>query len=209
MGVAVTGTAGSLGRRIAEALASAGTAVAEIPDGAFASRHDADVALADAASACGGLDAVVHAHVPDAAWAPRALTSLTTDEWEDACEAVLLATLWCLQAAHGHLRQRGGRIVVTVPTAGLAGADAYVAASAAGEGQRALLKSAARQWGEVGITLNCLAYSLAVGHGLVGTTLPALSASDPGAIAAFLCSDAARECTGQTIVVDGGAWMPA
>ena len=36
---------------------------------------------------------------------------------------------------------------------------------------------------------------------------PALTTRDPASLIDFLCSEAAGDVTGQTIVVDGGVWM--
>ena len=59
-----------------------------------------------------------------------------------------------LQAAlHGGVR----RIVVVVPTTAMSGGSHYVHTAAAAEAIRVLVKSAARQWGERGVTVNAVA----------------------------------------------------
>ena len=89
---------------------------------------------------------------------------------------------------------------------------AVICATAA-EGMRSLAKSAARQWGERGITVNCVAPPL----GLLGADTPAAvdrpalgrapTVEDLAHAIAVLASDAARSITGATIPVDGGVVM--
>ncbi len=59
-----------------------------------------------------------------------------------------------MQDAHRALSSKGGRVVVVAPTAGIPGAPGLVPFVTAVEGVRAMVKSAARQWGAVGIAVN-------------------------------------------------------
>lgn len=116
-----------------------------------------------------------------------------------------------LQGAHA----RGARrIVVVVPTTGMSGGAEYSAAAALAEAARVLVKSAARQWGATGVTVNAVAVDpQAFGidptrSGPVSIAPRALEgAVDPTATVQWLCSAAAEYVTGQTVVCDGGLWM--
>ncbi len=89
--------------------------------------------------------------------------------------------------------------------------------------QRALAKSLAREWGPVGITVNCIA-PVAASPALLRAFVanPALQAAmeartplgrmgditaDIGSVALFLASDDAAYVTGQTVVCDGGSFL--
>lgn len=165
-------------------------------------------------AAAGGSDRVhVVVHLPAVAPSPRPLAETSEADWDAHGEAQLRAALVACQAAFAHLREHGGRIILVTPTAGLVGAAGFVPIATATEGMRALAKSAARQWGQYGITVNCVAPSLV----LLGADAPA--AVDPPALGraatvedlartiAVLASDAAASITGATIPVDGGVVM--
>lgn len=159
----------------------------------------------------------IHAvvHVPVVAPAPLSLAETTEAEWNAHGEAQLSAALITCQTAFTHLRDRGGRIILVTPTAGLVGAAGFVPIATATEGMRALAKSAARQWGRHGITVNCVAPPLS----LLGADAPApvdppalgreATAGDLARAIATLASDEAASITGATIPVDGGVVMTA
>jgi 3-oxoacyl-[acyl-carrier protein] reductase len=113
------------------------------------------------------------------------------------------------------LQGRGGRIVFVTPTVALTGAAQLVPYASAVEGIRALAKSAARQWGTDGITVNCVAPPVE----LLGdaTSPPGLEAAalgrepdaraDVAPVLALLAAPGAHFVTGTTIVLDGGRVM--
>jgi NAD(P)-dependent dehydrogenase (short-subunit alcohol dehydrogenase family) len=89
--------------------------------------------------------------------------------------------------------------------------------------QRAMAKSLSREWGPLGITVNCIA-PVAASPALVGafeqnpvleervtarTSLRRIGdlEHDIGPVAVFLASDDGGYVTGQTIVCDGGSFM--
>jgi 3-oxoacyl-[acyl-carrier protein] reductase len=129
-------------------------------------------------------------------------------QWAAACDRVVLRTLWSLQAAHAVLRTDGGAVVVAVPSVSHTGAPGHAASAAAGEATRALAKTAARQWGRDGIAVNVVAVEVDDGATLLGSTTRAVVAADVAAAVEFLVAQRPATCTGQTLVVDGGAWMP-
>jgi 3-oxoacyl-[acyl-carrier protein] reductase len=141
---------------------------------------------------------------------PRTFESLTEDDWDAAWEQPMRATIEALQQAH-HDGVR--RIVVVVPTTGMSGGAQYAHVAAPAEAIRVLVKSAARQWGADGITVNAVAIDPAGllrvpdAAGPISLAPAALPEAEPTRTIEFLCSAAAGDITGQTITVDGGRWL--
>jgi NAD(P)-dependent dehydrogenase (short-subunit alcohol dehydrogenase family) len=216
--VLVTGGGAGIGRAIALGLADAHATVIAV-DGDLASRAAAEVAFAEARDAAGPLDAVVHAFVDPAALASQPLAETAETDWDRRCEAMLRAALHCCQAAGRELSARGGRLVLVTPTIALTGAAGLVPYATAVEGMRAMSKSAARQWGERGITVNCVAPPVelmaparaAAPDGLALTAPPLGREPDARAdvapVVALLAAEPAHFVTGATIPVDGGLVM--
>jgi 3-oxoacyl-[acyl-carrier protein] reductase len=123
-------------------------------------------------------------------------------------------TLVALQRAHSS-KAGGGRIVLVVPTIGMAGAAGLVDYTTAIEGIRAMAKSAARQWGSEGIAVNMAAAPLTLfsGEAVVSHMTAAAVQSDETLIHSivetveFLLRSDLDHLTGDTIVVDGGSVM--
>lgn len=226
----VTGADRPLGAGLAAALVEAGARVAAlepcddervvIVDAAstLGTRRGADDVLQRAAHALGGpVDVVVHAAQSTAA-VPGAFVDVTDDQWDAVWESTMRATLFLFQAAFPAMRGAGfGRFVVVTPTLSMAGAPGLAPLAAAVEGQRLLAKSAARQWGPFGITVNCIAPAPewvveGVTADSVSLAAPALghagdAVTDLGPVVTFLASEAAHFVTGATLCVDGGVWM--
>jgi 3-oxoacyl-[acyl-carrier protein] reductase len=144
------------------------------------------------------------------------LADMDEAEWIRRCEAPLNAVRVALQEAHAVLSGKGGRIVLLVPTISMLGAADFAAYSAVGEGARSLAKAAARGWGAVGITINCIALTqeqLAPGSDGEVTEKrvpPALMTPDlENDIVALIASLATGPAivTGNTIMADGGNLM--
>jgi NAD(P)-dependent dehydrogenase (short-subunit alcohol dehydrogenase family) len=133
-------------------------------------------------------------------------------------------TLWAMQAVYPHMKDRGwGRIVNFASAAGITGMRGYGAYNASKEAVRALTRTAAREWGRDGIVINCIAPGAASKRGQEAAARqteayqvflrehPIGRQGDPehdvAPVVMFLCSDAARYLTGQTLMVDGGAFL--
>lgn len=116
-----------------------------------------------------------------------------------------------LQQAHAAGAER---IVVIVPTIGMSGGSRHAVHAALAEAARITVKSAARQWGADGITVNAVALApeeFGVDPALSGPVAIApramTGAVDPSELVSWLCGSASGDVTGQTIVCDGGLWM--
>ncbi|CAB4593959.1 unannotated protein [freshwater metagenome] len=134
--------------------------------------------------------------------------------------------LWLMQAAQPHMAANNwGRIVTMGTSMGLTGASGYGPYAASNEAIRSLTRTAAREWGREGITVNCVLPASAGHRAPVAGSDPAREAAfasmyddnpigrdgdaaeDIGPAVAFLLSDGSRYVTGQTISVDGGGIM--
>jgi 3-oxoacyl-[acyl-carrier protein] reductase len=135
---------------------------------------------------------------------------------------VNLKSAFFLTAAVGRpmMKQRGGAIVLVSSIVGVAGNAGQAAYAASKAGLLGLAKSVAKELGPRNVRVNAVAPGLietamtesmpeqARAHYLA--TIPlgrAGTPSDVSGVVTFLCSDAARYMTGQTIVVDGGFLM--
>ncbi|MGH8986747.1 MAG: SDR family NAD(P)-dependent oxidoreductase [Acidimicrobiia bacterium] len=209
--VLVTGGSRGIGLEIALGLGDAGATVVTA-DGPFASRDDARGAFAEAGSADGPVDAVVHALVDPDALVPAPLAETDEASWDTRGEVVLRTAIWCTQAAHDAFGERGGHLVLVTPTIGLTGGAGLVPYATAVEGMRALAKSAARQWGQHGIAVNCVAPPVELLGAVAGPDVAARAFGrlpdarvDVAPVVAMLV--AGPLVTGTTIVVDGGMVM--
>lgn len=220
---AVVATGGMpVGNQLVQGLARHGAQVIEI-DKVFTSKEQAEEALVEAAREIGDADLIVHAAATPAALVVRELEALTPAEWQASVHQSVLATLFCLQAAHAQQRERGGAVVVVGPSTALVGAAGLLPLMTLTEAQRTLVKSAARQWGALGMRLNWV--GIAPRHydpALVDAKLPQTpelgplppalgrwpqAQADVADVIAWLGSDGARAITGGSFNLDGGDWM--
>lgn len=153
----------------------------------------------------------------DATPRPSDAVGLSGEEWDHIVDGMMWSALAAIQRARSALAPHGGRIVVVVPTIGMAGAAQLVAYTTAVEGIRAMAKSAARQWKPEGVSVNLVAAPLrlfapemdsftahltvAVVHDdstLLHTVVEAVK---------FLLRPDIDHLVGETIVADGGAVM--
>ena len=144
----------------------------------------------------------------------EALDDLVVIDIGSSVDTAIWQVLRALQTAHVSM-EPGGRIVVIVPTVGMAGAAGLVDYTTVIEGIRAMAKSAARQWGSEGVGVNMIAAPLGLFAADGDTShLSAASLHDDRTLirtivetAKFLLRNDLDHLTGETIVVDGGSVM--
>ena len=184
----------------------------------LAVRGSAETAFARAATTLGGpVDIVVHSAIPELAFEAIAFEQVDDARWDAVWEATMSSAINALQLGFEQMGGRGGRFVFVTPTVSMSGAARLVPYTTAVEGIRLLAKSAARQWGPDGITVNCLAPApehVPIGVASIDVSLapPALGGpgdpvTDLGPVVVFLASDASHALTGATLCADGGVWM--
>jgi NAD(P)-dependent dehydrogenase (short-subunit alcohol dehydrogenase family) len=184
-------------------------------------RESIDAAIAATVEKYGRIDGLINnahtftAHVP--------ILEASADDM-DTNHGTVKGTLWAMQAAHPHMKAQGwGRIVNFASAAGITGMAGYGPYNASKEAIRALTRTAAREWGRDGIVVNAIAPGAASKRGQESAARdeeayrefarshPIGRQGDPeddiGPVALFLCSDGCRYLTGQTFMVDGGAFL--
>ncbi|MGV0577599.1 SDR family oxidoreductase [Mycolicibacterium elephantis] len=148
---------------------------------------------------------------------PQPVETVMVDgnDWRRLVDDSLWRMLTALQHVRSALATGGGRIVVVVPTIGMAGAAGLVAYTTAIEGIRAMVKSAARQWSSSGIGVNLVATPLSLfGDGSAAGHLTAPAVTDDSTLVhtvaesvKFLLRPGLDHLAGETVVADGGSVM--
>lgn len=241
----VTGSGSGLGRAVAKALAKDGAAVtiAElVAEAGLKTSRDIESAggralfvqcdvrdrvqieatVAKTVERFGTVDILVN-NAADTRPQGRPIEFLTDEDWEIDYATGPLATFRFMQACLPHLRERAGKIINVSSGAGVVGEKHLASYAAAKEAMRALTRTAAREFGEYGINVNCICPKVAtesikrwgekfpekyLEH---SKTSPLGRWGDPDEDVApavvFLASPEARYITGATIMVDGGSRM--
>jgi NAD(P)-dependent dehydrogenase (short-subunit alcohol dehydrogenase family) len=243
----VTGAGQGVGEGIARRLAAEGAhvvvaarraatgqpvAASIVAAGGSALCIETDVTERDSVAACvqqtvdrfGGLHVVVH-NAFTGAVSHRLEDADLDRHWAAMSRTAVWGSFFCAQLAYPHLATAGamGRLILVTSPAGVEGSANIALYSAVKAAQRALAKSLAREWGHLGITVNCIA-PVAASPSLITffERNPDLRAAieqrtplgrvgditdDIGSVALFLASDDAGYVTGQTIVCDGGSFL--
>lgn len=242
--VFVTGASGGVGRGIALACGAAGwrvwiaarragegEAVArEVDQAGGAGRFIAcDVAAADSVEQAlaavmardGRLDALAHNATSGLSPKPTTLAEVSLADVRDHVAVSLRGAYALARAAHPHLRAARGAYLLLTSEAGFEGKARLPIYAAVKAAQRGFARALAREWGPLGIRVNCLA-PLASSPAMERAFAldPAMQArvlgrnplgvlgdpvGDVGAAARFLLSDDARYVTGHTVMADGGS----
>ncbi len=223
----VTGGARGIGRSIADALVKGGAEVhvfdvepGEPGDFTF---HRANIAdSADVIRAVGELPAGVSLLVNNAGITrDKSMLKMTDDEWRAVLDVNLSGAFFMIRALAPAMREAGyGRIVNITSINGLRGKFGQANYASSKAGLIGLTKTAARELGAKGITVNAVAPGMVLtpmaralpqeilGKALAETVLNQLAEPEDIANAVlFLLSDAARRITGEVIRVDAGQYI--
>ena len=147
---------------------------------------------------------------------------MTPEEWREIMSATLDGAFYCAHAAAEHIAKAGGGSIVNLGgISAHVGAVGRVHAVTAKAGMVGLTRALAKELAGAGIIVNTVVpgsietiRGAAAGGNHGRSVLPDSLVGrrgQPDEIAAmvrFLCSDEARYVTGQTIHVNGGAFMP-
>jgi len=236
----VTGASRNIGRATALALAQAGAAVAvntrasredaeKVVEEIRAAGSQAELCMADICES-GAVKAMVDAIVSRfkrldilvlnaSVRSEKAFTEMTYEEWRLPLSITLDGAFFCVQACLPHMLAAGGGSIVTLGgQVALSGARNRVHGSVAKHGLVGMTRALAREFGDRGIRVNCVA------PGIMNTTRAAGRAPRPDAAKVvplgrageaeeiattvrFLCGPGASFITGQTIHVNGGQVM--
>jgi NAD(P)-dependent dehydrogenase (short-subunit alcohol dehydrogenase family) len=238
----VTGAARGIGKGMATALAKAGAAVtitdirkdtleqasaefdkipgarhlAVVADGT--KDEDVNGAVKKTVDAFGRIDMLINN-------AQTAVTGINLEEQsvEDVMVGVdsgFLASFRYMKACFPYLKETQGTVVNFASQAGLIGNWGMVGYNAAKEANRALTRTAAREWAPHNITVNCIIPGMLTEgskeffeanpehykHSLANIPLGRLGdpEKDAGSLVVFLASEGAHYLTGETFNIDGG-----
>jgi NAD(P)-dependent dehydrogenase (short-subunit alcohol dehydrogenase family) len=203
----------------AELSASTGAKVIGVASD-VAKREDANRTIAAAVEAFGRVDILVN---NAQATRQNKIEDITDEAIALTFGSGLFGTLYHMQAAFPHLKERGGSVINFGTRQGIYGEPGDGIYGANKEGIRGLSRSAAREWGQFGIRINIInpaALSPSAEKSLNANPERAQKYYDEislrrfgrpyediAPIAVFLASDDSRYLTGQTLNADGGQIM--
>ncbi len=187
-------------------------------------RADVEATVAATVERFGGLEIMVHNAFGGRAGSSHRLEEVDDRMWRGFSRTAVWGSFYCAQLAFPHLRAAGrrGRLVLVTSPAGIEGSANIPIYAPVKAAQRAMAKSLAREWGEHGITVNCIApvaetpallrafeanpelrerVTARVPLGRVGD-----AERDIGSVVVFLAGDGSSYVTGQTVVCDGGSF---
>ncbi len=157
----------------------------------------------------------------------KALADITVQEWEESLRSNATSQFLCTQLAAPHMLRSGwGRVVNMSSSAGLLGISKMSSYSAAKGATNGLTLALAKEFMGTGVTVNCVLPSAATVRSdrsraererLSGITIAPDPIRTPDAVAPlvlYLCSDGARDVTGQILFSGGGRitlyrWPPS
>ena len=219
--IVMTGRDADKLRKASASIEANGVEVLRVP-GDVSHRAHADEAVAATIDRFGRLDVLVNN-------AQSAAPGTLFEDCDDELIAMILGsgfygTLYFMQAAFPHLKERGGSVINLGSRQGVVGHPGDSLYGAGKEAIRGLSRSVAREWGQYKIRVNTI-NPAALSPGAVDFLesnpeeaemyRQALSLryfgdcfADIGPIAVFLASDDSRYLTGQTLNADGGQVMP-
>jgi NAD(P)-dependent dehydrogenase (short-subunit alcohol dehydrogenase family) len=241
----ITGAAQGIGAAYARALATAGAAVvvADVIDpsplvseieaaGGRAIGRATDVAdpaavselVAAAIAAFGTIDILVNNAAIFGRLGLRPFEQIPSDEWDAVMRVNVRGSFECAKAVAPHMRKQGYGKIVNIASGTVFKGTAMLMHYVASKGAVvAMTRCLARELGDDGVRVNCLAPGLIISESVRGNSawsesiIASNTASrvlkreaDPDDLLGtliFLCSPESDFITGQTIVVDGGSVM--
>lgn len=242
--IIITGGASGMGAGLVRALPALGAAVVSVDIAAdpgesiagdagarfvacdVADPDAVDKAFGVAVDGLGGLDVLIHA----AGVAPGApAEEIDIAAWDRVLRINATGTFVTNQAAFGHLKEHGGRIINFASAAGIQGLKGKAAYSASKGAVVAWTRTVAQEWARYAITVNAIAP--AIWTPMYDTTRASMSPEQLAAhdafmatavplggrlgdvdrdfvpVLAFLAGEGSRFMTGQVFPVDGGTLM--
>jgi NAD(P)-dependent dehydrogenase (short-subunit alcohol dehydrogenase family) len=151
------------------------------------------------------------------------LEDQTVEDVMDGIDSGFLASFRYMKACFPYLKESQGTVINFASQAGLLGNWGMVGYNAAKEANRALTRTAAREWAQYNITSNCIIPGMLTEgskeffdanpehykHSLANIPLGRLGdpERDAGSLAVFLASEGGHYLTGDTFNIDGGRCM--
>ena len=188
--------------------ADGGTALGVVCDVADARRITA--AVAAVVDAFGGVDILVN-NAFDPSAVMSSVVNLSVEQLQRNFDTGPIASLRMMQACYPYLKaSAAGRVINFGSPAAMTGMSPYAPYNMAKEATRALTRTAAREWGPDGITVNTV-QPVAETWGDVDVPPPTNALGRYGSpeediapVLLFLASEDARYLTGYTLTPDGG-----
>ncbi|HEY4092021.1 MAG TPA: SDR family NAD(P)-dependent oxidoreductase [Luteibacter sp.] len=169
-------------------------------------------AVESVVAAFGGIDVLVN-NAFDPSVVLSSVLDLSVDQLQRNFDVGPIAYLRTMQAAYPYLRASGeGRVINFASLAGVTGLAGYAPYNLAKEAVRALTRTAAREWGADGITVNNV-LPIADTWGAASANIPAPANAlgrfgspeeDIAPVVLFVASKDAQFMTGYSLTPDGG-----
>ena len=234
--VIITGASGGLGKQMALRFAQEGAKLAICEQAgaqvlamvADVSHHDELKAFVEkTAETFGTIDVLVNN--ASTISAPHPFLEHTINDLEEALHSGLYGTWQMMQLCFPYMKEHGGSIINFGSIGGVNGLEGFAAYAAEKEAIRGLSRVVAREWGQFGIRVNCVCPNVItdrfeegihqspkeIQEYLIGNMSqnamhrPGKAYEDFTPAALFLASEDSRWVTGQTLHVEGGAWISA
>jgi NAD(P)-dependent dehydrogenase (short-subunit alcohol dehydrogenase family) len=219
--------ADTAGQSLARAATQTGPGQAHYLHCDVSDRQQVEAVFDAAVALLGGLDALVNIAGVER---KSPAESISQEDWDLMFNVNAKGTLNTNQAAFTHLRERGGRIINFASAAGVMGVPGLAHYSASKAAVLGWTRTAAKEWGKYGITVNAVAPAmwtpmyesfrarldeaqLKAHDDMMAGLIPLGGClgdpdHDMAPVLVFLVSDGAHFITGQTLAVDGGLMIP-
>ena len=188
------------------------------------SEHDVDAMIAAAVETFGGLDVLINNAGLYASLVPQPFDSLDVADWRRVFEVNVIGMFLCCRGAAGAMKARGGGRIVNISSGVAFKGNPYMVHYVASKGAViSLTRALATEMGEHAILVNSIAPGFTLSENVLrnpilveGVKGPSLRGrvlardmvpDDLVGAACFFAGPDAAFITGQTLVVDGGAYF--